>query len=190
MPDRGRPAASPCAYFPGTHKLFSARRFASYRKLSSSTTAGACSASWGTSSARSAARPAAEPRLAQPLQQTGATPRQSVSAHAVRTLCDGVRRQVRTRRSLNSRNSAAFRPSAANLSATGATVRFAPRRRQNSSNSAALRPKVRRVAANCEPRICGLSLAKYRAAPPRNSIRKTRTHVILTKSSIKVPSLT
>ena len=49
------------------------------------------------SSARSAARPARpSPRLAQPLQQTGATPRQSVSAHAVRTLCEGCDGQVRT----------------------------------------------------------------------------------------------
>ena len=41
--------------------------------------------------------------------------------------CDGVRRQVRTRRSPKPRDSAAFGGSGANLSATGATGRFAPR---------------------------------------------------------------
>jgi hypothetical protein len=53
------------------------------------------------------------------------------------------------------RNSAAYGGSGANLSATGATDRFAPRRAQNLSESAAFRAPVRRVGANCEPGVSG-----------------------------------
>ena len=58
----------------------------------------------------------------------------------------------------NSRDSAAFRRSSANLSATGATgatARFAPSEAQEPRISAAFRLRVRRVSANCEPGFAG-----------------------------------
>ena len=104
--------------------------------------------------------------------------------------CDGVRRQVRTRRSPKARDSAAFGGSGANLSATGATGRFAPLRAQKSRNSAAFRLSSATGRCELRTRIRGLSLAKYRAAPPRISIRQGRTQISLTGSSITFRSLT
>ena len=52
-----------------------------------------------------------------------------------------------------------------------------PGRAQNLRNSAGFRRSSATGSANCEPGICGLSLAKYRAGPPRISIRQGRTQM-------------
>jgi hypothetical protein len=69
--------------------------------------------------------------------------------------CDGVRRQVRTRRSRKPSDCAPFGGSGANLSATGATVKFASQRIQNVRKSAAFRPSSATGGANCEPGFSG-----------------------------------
>ena len=123
-----------------------------------STIAGAYSASWGTSSASSAARASGRARLAQPLEQPAAAPRRLVSAHglfprtgvaggwrrAVQASCDGYDwcdAEVRTPELRKSSNSAAYSgPGAtggANLSATGCDARFAPVAARKARDSAA-----------------------------------------------------
>jgi hypothetical protein len=144
-------------------------------------------------------------RLAQPLQQTGATPRQSVSAHAVRTLCEGCDGQVRTDAPARWRESLTFLRLTAGPTATdgahpgcdgGATPGSHPSQPETQGilrlSAHRARTSVRRVrrvgshpdelknlrkfgafrppsaTGSCELRTRnhGLSLAKYRAAPP------------------------
>ena len=65
--------------------------------------------------------------------------------------------------------------SSASPSAAGATGRFASFRAQKSRKSAGFRLSVGRVRAKLRTRIHGLSLAKYRAAPPRTRFAPGRT---------------
>jgi hypothetical protein len=85
---------------------------------------------------------------------------------------------VRTCRSQKLNDSAAYRGLRANLSATGATGRFALRRAQNPRNSAAFRRSG--ATTGCELRTWnfGQSLAKYRTAPPRTRFRPGRTRLL------------
>jgi hypothetical protein len=78
----------------------------------------------------------------------------------------------------DARDPAAFSRSGANLSATGATGRFAPFRAQKARKSAGFRSSGATVGCELRTRNQGLSLAKYRAAPPRISIRQGRTQMV------------
>jgi len=88
------------------------------------------------------------------------------------TGCDGRFAPVAAR---NPRDSAAYGGLDANLSATGATGRFAPCEAQKARNSAGFRPPAATGRCELRTRNFGLSLAKYRAAPPRTRFGPGRT---------------
>ena len=92
--------------------------------------------------------------------------------------CDGVRCQVRTRRSPKPRHSAAFRRLRANLNATGATGRFAPLRgskRQEICGFQAVRCDAWVRRANPESRPVASELSRG-ARPYQYSSRKDPDH--------------
>ena len=99
-------------------------------------------------------------RLSQAPQRAGRSKPRNSTAHSL-SRCDG---QVRTRR--NPRDSAAFGAWGTNLSATGATARFAPRRARKPSEIRGF--PAAECDGGCELRTQnhGQSLAMFRAAPP------------------------
>jgi hypothetical protein len=104
--------------------------------------------------------------------------------------CDGVRRQVRTRRSRKSQGFRGFRRIGCEPQCDGCDGQV--RTLQGPKLPEFCGFQALSATGGCElrTRIPGLSLANYRAAPPRISIRQGRTGMILPRSSINVHTST